>query len=127
RLHRLAVHVTDDIATLQASALRRAAWLDSDDHGARPLRQASLTGHLRGDILELQAPLARRLLTRLLADGSLGWQFANRHGYFLRLPIATQDDHHVLSHRGPGYHRPQVMAIFYWLGVTPPPPHPPPN
>ena len=61
-LHRLAVHLTDEIATLQASAFRRAAWLDTDDHDAGRLRHTALPGHLRGDLLELQAPLGRRCL-----------------------------------------------------------------
>src|SRR5262249_10082231 len=53
RLYRLAVHLTDDITSLQARALRRAAGLDTDDHDTRRLLQTTLTSHLRCDLLEL--------------------------------------------------------------------------
>src|SRR5262245_2472546 len=89
RLHGLAVHLTDDIATLQSSALCRTAWLDTDNHDTVRLLQTALTGHLRCDVLELQTPLARGYLTGLLAGGLLGRQFANRHRHFLGLAIAT--------------------------------------
>ena len=100
-----------------ASALRRAARLDTDDHDAGRLRHTALTGHLRGDLLELQAPVALRFLAGLCASGSLCWQFANGHGHLLGLSIATQGHHHALSHRGLGDQRRQVVGIFQGLAV----------
>src|SRR5262245_48441041 len=77
RLYCLAVDLTNDIATLQASALRRTAWLDTDDHDTGCFWQAALTGHCRCDILELQPPLARCCLTGRLTGSGLCRQFAN--------------------------------------------------
>src|SRR5215831_10902537 len=117
RLHCLAVHLTDDIATLQASALRRTAWLDTDNHDTFRLLQTALTGHPRRDVLELQTPLARGCLTGLLAGGLLGRQFANRHRHFLGLAIATQRHCHMLAHWGLGHQRWQVVRILNRLVV----------
>jgi hypothetical protein len=44
RLHGLAVHLANEVATLQARMLRRAARLDADDHYARGSCVATVHG-----------------------------------------------------------------------------------
>ncbi len=66
RLYWLPIHLADEIATLQASALRWAVRLDADNHHARFTRQTTLAGHLRRHLLQLQAPLALAFKARLL-------------------------------------------------------------